>query len=180
MRINCGVMEVTVGENDELLLDCFQPWHQLTTNFKSYIFAKAPLGTRSHWHFETMVETQESSLEFLRVQKEHEKTYHCVVMGNEGKNIARTLYDVHVGDPIPEATEPTFTRPSLGTELLPATTRAPLQSERLSALNLGSILAIVVLSISVLALGGLLCYSTVGCQKRPGVDRSREWMELLK
>ncbi|XP_069783152.1 izumo sperm-egg fusion protein 1 isoform X4 [Narcine bancroftii] len=199
MGIRCGATDLMVGENDELSLDCFQTWHKITSNFKSYIFSQAPLvggssrsiphppsvpvyihlpptvrlpqsrpqggwawimgpspeyvhlpnsaapsvpapgkedldygprpqsiyispptvrlpqpqhrggwawimglslqGSRNEWQFQKIAETHESSLEILQVSKEHEKTYQCVVMGNEGRPIAKILYNVRVTPP---------------------------------------------------------------------------------
>eukprot|EP00061_Rhincodon_typus_P000700 g12485.t1 len=34
----CPVVEITVGVDDEVKLDCFEPWHRVSSNFRNYIY----------------------------------------------------------------------------------------------------------------------------------------------
>ncbi|XP_069783159.1 izumo sperm-egg fusion protein 1 isoform X10 [Narcine bancroftii] len=273
MGIRCGATDLMVGENDELSLDCFQTWHKITSNFKSYIFSQAPLvggssrsiphppsvpvyihlpptvrlpqsrpqggwawimgpspeyvhlpnsaapsvpapgkedldygprpqsiyispptvrlpqpqhrggwawimglslqGSRNEWQFQKIAETHESSLEILQVSKEHEKTYQCVVMGNEGRPIAKILYNVRVVPLVSIPTEQGHTLPPPDVEEgLVVETPPPSQFGNALALDLISFIALALFGMGLLSLGGLLCYTTIQWQRKKTDDEA--------
>ncbi|XP_072345321.1 izumo sperm-egg fusion protein 1 [Scyliorhinus torazame] len=181
MKIRCAVSELTVGIDDEIRLNCFEPWHRITSNFQNYIYSKGPLGSRHDWQFEEMRETDESSLVILQVRREHQQTYRCVVMGNEGAPIADKFYDVTVGERISIPTETGETHPPLVQEegLEPERPTPSVKPRGVQSLNLISVVAIVIVSVALVSLVAYTCYRRVR-RKGPGDAKIEEMMQLIQ
>ncbi|XP_039596863.1 izumo sperm-egg fusion protein 1 [Polypterus senegalus] len=93
----CGEFTLQVMEGEEIVIDCFLPWHSLARSKKEYQFSRAlKLKTRQNEDFQVFAVTKEPRLVLNQVTKEDEKEYRCLLLSINDTVLTTMFYEVKV------------------------------------------------------------------------------------
>ncbi|XP_074495432.1 izumo sperm-egg fusion protein 1-like isoform X2 [Sebastes fasciatus] len=111
----CDSSSMLAFEGDQVVLNCFQPWHRLLLEKTEYHYSWSPYlpGYLNENDFTVLVVTDDSSVILNQVQARDTGTYYCSLQSRSGTVFYRANYQLAVV-PKPNTThQPAITLPSL-------------------------------------------------------------------
>ncbi|XP_037634709.1 izumo sperm-egg fusion protein 1 isoform X2 [Sebastes umbrosus] len=105
MHLDCNSSSILAFEGDQVVLNCFQPWHRLLLEKTEYHYSWSPYlpGYLNESDFTVLVVTDVSSVILNQVQAKDMGTYRCFLQGRSGIVFYRVSYRLTVV-PKPETT----------------------------------------------------------------------------
>ncbi|KAK2898844.1 hypothetical protein Q8A67_010262 [Cirrhinus molitorella] len=96
--LDCGEHHVEADEGEEVVLDCFLPWHTLVVGQTEYHYSWQP-GEKNLSHegeYEALVVTEESKIVLNQLKVNEEGTYRCLLQDQKGTALSRTYFKLKV------------------------------------------------------------------------------------
>ncbi|XP_073675896.1 izumo sperm-egg fusion protein 1 [Garra rufa] len=103
--LDCGEHHVEADEGEEVVLDCFLPWHALVVGQTEYHYSWHP-GEKNLPHegeYEALVVTEESKIVLNQLKVNEEGTYRCLLQDQRGTALSRMYFKLKV-KPLPSTT----------------------------------------------------------------------------
>ncbi|XP_062399847.1 izumo sperm-egg fusion protein 1 [Sardina pilchardus] len=112
---DCGDHHVEAEEGDEVVLDCFLPWHSLVTGHKSYHYSRRPglQNVTSGDEFQVLVVTSDSNIVLNQLSVAEQGVYLCLLQDNNGTVYSRTSFTLSVSALPLTTPRPVMTLPSV-------------------------------------------------------------------
>ncbi|XP_030621915.1 izumo sperm-egg fusion protein 1 [Chanos chanos] len=102
---DCGEHHLEAEEGDQVVLDCFLPWHTLVMGQPDYHYSWRPLtqNLSIEGDYKVLVVTPESKIVLNQLRVEEQGVYRCLLQDSEGTTLSRTHFILTV-NPLPLTT----------------------------------------------------------------------------
>ncbi|KAI2661464.1 Izumo sperm-egg fusion protein 1 [Labeo rohita] len=103
--LDCGERHVEADEGEEVVLDCFLPWHALVVGQTEYHYSWHPREKNLSLagEYEELVVTEESKIVLNQLKVNEEGTYRCLLQDQIGTALSRMYFKLKV-KPLPSTT----------------------------------------------------------------------------
>ncbi|KAL2086226.1 hypothetical protein ACEWY4_017285 [Coilia grayii] len=147
--LDCADHHVEAEEGDQVVLDCFLPWHSLITEPKDYHYSwsNSSHTVTSEDEFQVLVVTPDSNVVLNQLTLADQGVYRCLLQGRSGTVFSRTRFTLNVSalpltTPRPVLTLPVVPQRVDGVKLHPHTLTITLGF--ISGLSLAASLTILI------------------------------------
>ncbi|KAL2086268.1 hypothetical protein ACEWY4_017327 [Coilia grayii] len=96
--LDCADHHVEAEEGDQVVLDCFLPWHSLITEPKDYHYSwsNSSHTVTSEDEFQVLVVTPDSNVVLNQLTLAEQGVYRCLLQGRSGTVFSRTRFTLNV------------------------------------------------------------------------------------
>ncbi|XP_048065857.1 izumo sperm-egg fusion protein 1 [Megalobrama amblycephala] len=99
--LDCGEHHLEADEGEEVVLDCFLPWHALVIGQTEYHYSWHPeeKNLPHGGEYEVLVVTEESKIVLNQLTINEEGTYRCLLQDQKGTVLSRMYFKLKVNQP---------------------------------------------------------------------------------
>ncbi|XP_067250050.1 izumo sperm-egg fusion protein 1 [Chanodichthys erythropterus] len=99
--LDCGEHHLEADEGEEVVLDCFLPWHALVIGQTEYHYSWHPeeKNLPHDGEYEVLVVTEESKIVLNQLTINEEGTYRCLLQDQKGTVLSRMYFKLKVNQP---------------------------------------------------------------------------------
>uniref|UniRef100_A0A9J8D1I3 Ig-like domain-containing protein n=1 Tax=Cyprinus carpio carpio TaxID=630221 RepID=A0A9J8D1I3_CYPCA len=103
--LDCGEHHLEADEGEEVVLDCFLPWHALVVGQNEYQYSWHPgeKNLSDDGEYEALVVTEESKIVLNQLKVNEEGMYRCRLQDQKGTTLSRMYFELKV-NPLPSTT----------------------------------------------------------------------------
>ncbi|XP_052459857.1 izumo sperm-egg fusion protein 1-like [Carassius gibelio] len=103
--LDCGEHHLEADEGEEVVLDCFLPWHALIVGQTEYHYSWHPgeKNLSQDGEYEVLVVTEESKIVLNQLKVNEEGTYRCLLQDQKDTALSRMYFKLKV-NPLPSTT----------------------------------------------------------------------------